>query len=75
LIEAEVLVQKEIEEKSKKMDFSKGPNPGFTDKDLGLSSVAAIRRLNELSGPFQKDPIHDGCSFPPPPEPPPLATR
>lgn len=27
LVEAEVLVQKEIEEKSKNMDFSKGPRP------------------------------------------------
>jgi hypothetical protein len=49
LVESEVLVRKDIEEKSKNMDFSKGP--------------------------FQRDPIHDGCSFPPPPEPPPLAQR
>ena len=36
LVEAEVLVQKEIEEKSKNMDFSKGPQAGITGIALAI---------------------------------------
>jgi hypothetical protein len=71
LVQAEVEVLKNIEAKSKNMDFSKGPT---------ITIENCVVLPGRENGPFQKDPIHDGFSFPPPPEPPgppppPLVTR